>query len=103
MWAALPNARLRNLKATVGSVSVEFKEALLARNPQSVEDAVNAAADIAKSLVPEGHPVPGKPGLVESPFSPGKYINVEGFPPGTEVKDPYTVMIFRVPHHGSTA
>jgi hypothetical protein len=40
---------------------------------------------------------PGKPGLVESPFSPGKYINVEGFPPGTEVKDPYTAKIFRVP------
>ena len=42
-------------------------------------------------------PVPGKPHLVESPYSPGKYIDVEGFPPGTEVKDPYTDKIFLVP------
>jgi hypothetical protein len=35
-----------------------------------------------------GIPVPGKPHLVESPYSPGKYVDVEGFPPGTEVKDP---------------
>jgi hypothetical protein len=52
-------ATTQPFKATVGSASVEFKEAVLARNPQSVEDAVNAAADVAKSLVPEGHPVPG--------------------------------------------
>jgi hypothetical protein len=46
---------------------------------------------------PYGIPVPGKPHLVESPYSPGKYIDVEGFPPGTEVKDPYTDKIFLVP------
>jgi hypothetical protein len=46
---------------------------------------------------PYGIPVPGKPHVVESPFSPGKYVDVEGFPPGTEVKDPYTQKIFLVP------
>lgn len=46
---------------------------------------------------PYGIPVPGKPHVVESPFSPGKYVDVEGFPPGTEVKDPYTGKIFLVP------
>jgi hypothetical protein len=46
---------------------------------------------------PYGTRVPGKPHLVESPYSPGKYIDVEGFPPGTEVKDPYTDKIFLVP------
>lgn len=51
----------------------------------------------AKGDYPYGIPVPGKPHVVESPFSPGKYIDVEGFPPGTEVKDPYTGKIFRVP------
>ena len=66
--------------------------------PESKKEAqVDAAADVAKGLVPEGNPIPGKPGLVESPFSPGKYISVEGFPPGTEVKDPYTGKIFLVP------
>jgi hypothetical protein len=52
---------------------------------------------VAKGDYPYGIPVPGKPHLVESPYSPGKYIDVEGFPPGTEVKDPYTDKIFLVP------
>jgi len=52
---------------------------------------------VAKGDYPYGIPVAGKPHLVESPYSPGKYIDVEGFPPGTEVKDPYTDKIFLVP------
>ena len=44
-----------------------------------------------KGDVPYGIPVPGKQGLVTSPFSPDSgYIDVRSFPPGTEVKDPYT-------------
>jgi hypothetical protein len=56
-----------------------------------------APSKVAKGDYPYGIPVPGKPHLVESPYSPGKYIDVEGFPPGTEVKDPYTDKIFLVP------
>ena len=56
-----------------------------------------APTKIAKGDYPYGIPVPGKPHLVESPYSPGKYVDVEGFPPGTEVKDPYTDKIFLVP------
>lgn len=56
-----------------------------------------APAKVAKGDFPYGKPVPGKPHLVESPFSPGKYIDVEGFAPGTEVKDPYTGKVFLVP------
>ena len=52
---------------------------------------------VAKGDYPYGIPVPGKKDLVESPYSPGKYIDVAGFPPGTEVKDPYTDKIFLVP------
>ena len=55
------------------------------------------ARSTAKGDHPYGIPVPGKPHVVESPFSPGKYVDVEGFPPGTEVKDPYTGKIFLVP------
>ena len=51
-----------------------------------------------KSGLPYGTPVPGKPGLVTSPFSPDTgYIDVSSFPPGTEVKDPYTDKIFLAP------
>src|SRR2546430_1286145 len=45
-----------------------------------------------------GTPVPGKPGLVTSPFaSDSSYVDVTGFPPGTAVEDPYTGKIFLTP------
>jgi len=47
--------------------------------------------------IPYGIPVPGKPGFVTSPFNAAGYVDVRGFPPNTEVKDPYSGKIFRVP------
>ena len=47
---------------------------------------------------PYGVPVPGKKGFVTSPFAPeAGYIDVSKFPPGTEVKDPFSGKIFRTP------
>ena len=52
----------------------------------------------ASSADDSGTPVPGKPGFVTSPHSPyAGYVDVRGFPPGTEVKDPYTGKSFQVP------
>lgn len=51
-----------------------------------------------KRDLPYGTPVPGKKGFVTSPFAPDSgYIDVRDFPPGTEVKDPYTGRTFLTP------
>lgn len=47
---------------------------------------------------PYANPVPGKTGLVTSPFAPyAGYVDVRGYPSGQEVKCPYTGRLFRVP------
>ena len=52
----------------------------------------------SKRDIPYGIPVPNKPGFVTSPFSPkAGYVDVRGFPSGTEVKDPYSGKIFLTP------
>jgi hypothetical protein len=70
--------------------------------PPNRENVRVAKATAAKknrnSDLPYGIPVPGKQGLVTSPFSPDSgYIDVRSFPPGTEVKDPYTGKSFLTP------
>ena len=48
--------------------------------------------------LPYAKPVPGKPGFAYSPYDESKgYIDLRGFPPGTEVKDPYSGKSFFVP------
>ena len=60
-----------------------------------------SAADIekVKAGLPYGIPVPGRKGMVTSPYLPedGKYIDVTGFASGSIVKDPYTEKFFLVP------
>src|SRR3954469_4031680 len=52
----------------------------------------------SKRDIPYGIPVPNRPGFVTSPYSPkAGYVDVRGFPSGTEVKDPYSGKIFLTP------
>lgn len=50
------------------------------------------------SELPFGTPIPGRPGLVNSPYA-GKYqlVDVTGLDAGQEVKCPYSGKLFRVP------
>jgi hypothetical protein len=66
------------------------------QNTQKTKRAVAAKGD--KRHLQYGTPVPGKKGLITSPFSPDKgYIDVRGFAPGTPVKDPYSGKIILTP------
>ena len=60
-----------------------------------------SAADVEKikAGLPYGIPVPGRKGMVTSPYSPdeAKYVDVTGFASGSLVKDPYTGKFFLVP------
>jgi hypothetical protein len=57
-----------------------------------------APAEQAKRDLPYGIPVPGRKGMVTSPYLPeGNYIDVSAFAPESAVKDPYTGKLFRVP------
>ncbi len=67
--------------------------------PETVPLAPTAPTTAVKGDYPYGVPIPGKPGYVYSPFTPNRPVDVKGFAPGTEVKDPYTseTRIFLVP------
>jgi hypothetical protein len=62
---------------------------------------VVSAADMekAKTGLPYGIPVPGRKGIITSPYTPdeGKYVDVTDFASGSIVKDPYTGKFFLVP------
>ena len=65
---------------------------------RTVLPASAAPAEKARGDMPYGIPVPGRKGMVISPYLPeGNYIDVRAFAPGSAVKDPYTGKIFRVP------
>jgi len=69
------------------------------KNKKGKPDAPKPPAPKAKAGLPYAIPVPGRKGMVTSPYLPeeDKYIDVTGFASGSVVKDPYTEKFFLVP------
>ena len=67
--------------------------------PTVVRKLSPAEIEKVKAGLPYGIPVPGRKGMVTSPYLPedGKYIDITDFPTGSIVKDPYTGKFFLVP------
>jgi hypothetical protein len=74
-------------------------EATESPGPMTTRTASNVApGQRPRTDLPYGVPVPNKPGFVVSPYSPNTgYVDIRGFPSGTEVKDPYTGKVFIIP------
>src|SRR5437868_15343443 len=78
----------------------ELKEPETTETPEpvSTRTASSVPSQRPRTDLPYGVPVPNKPGFVISPYSPNAgYVNIRGFPAGTEVKDPYTGKAFITP------
>jgi hypothetical protein len=85
-----PTPRVASRKSSRSTSRIAGNQSPAKPSP-SREKAANAQFPVAK-------PVPGKPGLVFSPFNAsGGYIDVSGYAPGSKVKDPSTQQIFIVP------
>ena len=92
-------------RAAPSAASTPHAGAEPSQSPKEEESAVPvrrvSAADFekAKAGLPYGIPVPGRKGMVTSPYTPedGKYIDVTDFASGSVVKDPYTGKFFLVP------
>jgi hypothetical protein len=80
------------------SASPRVPRSAIVENPKPSPSAAPRPAATSPDKLPTAKVVPGKPGYVFSPYDPnGGYVDVNGFTPGSKVKDPYSGKIFLVP------
>jgi hypothetical protein len=77
---------------------ITARRAAPAGTPEGAADEATVAGQVKADGIPFALPVQGKPGFVRSPHVPyDSLIDVRGFPAGTELQDPYSRKVFRVP------
>ena len=89
-----PTSRAAPADATTSSTAAQPSQP-----PKEVPRVSAADLEKIKAGLPYGIPVPGRKGMVTSPYTPedGKYIDVTSFASGSVVKDPYTGKFLLVP------
>ena len=89
----------REVAATPSAVERSSQSAKEEEHTGTVRRVSAADMEKIKADLPYGVPVPGRKGMVTSPYLPedGKYIDVSDFTSGSIVKDPYTGKFFLVP------
>jgi len=95
-----PQAPPRQVASTNPAPSDEARisQSTAPEKPKPPSKPPSQTAANANGQYPTAKNVPGKPGYVFSPYDPnGGYVDVNGFTPGSKVKDPYSGKIFLVP------
>ena len=104
--AKTPHATRRSTSRAAPAAAATSPEVAQPSHPSKEEEFTGkvrgvSAADVEKikAGLPYGIPVPGRKGMVTSPYTPeeAKYVDVTGFASGSVVKDPYTEKFFLVP------
>src|SRR6266853_5959706 len=104
--AKTPHATRRSTSRAAPAAAATSPAEAQPSQPLKEEESAGAvrrvsAADVEKikAGLPYGIPVPGRKGMVTSPYTPdeGKYVDVTGFTSGSIIKDPYTGKFFLVP------
>jgi len=92
-----PTAKPRAASRKSKQPSTNAPSRLVANKP-SAKSSPSTQKSASATQFPVAKPVPGRPGLVFSPFNAsGGYIDVSGYAPGSKVKDPDSKQIFIVP------